>query len=294
MGRARASRATRPGATARWAQPSPASRIPVADRATPDPAVGSPGDRPGPGSDARSTARSPAVATSASPTWSSFRRGLPSERPVAGLGTRRAGRAVAASSASRRSWTHQRTAAEHAHAGRSVVLATGTGSGKSLAFQLPALTAVLAGRAAVDGRGATVLYLAPTKALAADQARALRELDVPGVRVGAYDGDTPMEERDWVRRFAAYVLTNPDMLHAGILPGHARWAPFLQVAAVRRDRRGTRLPRGVRCARRPGDPSAPPDLRLVRERPGLRARLGDDRRTRRRPPSAWSASPSSR
>jgi DEAD/DEAH box helicase domain-containing protein len=125
-------------------------------------------------------------------------------------------------------WTHQRVAADHAHAGRNVVVATGTGSGKSLAYQLPALTAVLAGRAALDGRGATVLYLAPTKALAADQARALRELDAPGVRVGSYDGDTPMEERDWVRRFGAYVLTNPDMLHAGILPGHARWSSFLK------------------------------------------------------------------
>ena len=125
-------------------------------------------------------------------------------------------------------WTHQRAAAEHAHEGRCVVVATGTGSGKSLAYQLPALTAVLAGRTAADGRGASVLYLAPTKALAADQARALRVLDPPGVRIGSYDGDTPMEERDWVRRFAGYVLTNPDMLHAGILPGHARWANFLR------------------------------------------------------------------
>ena len=125
-------------------------------------------------------------------------------------------------------WTHQHTAAQHAHEGRCVVLATGTGSGKSIAYLLPALTAVLAGRSAADGRGATVLYLAPTKALAADQARALRELDVPGVRVGSYDGDTAMDDRDWVRRFAAYVLTNPDMLHAGILPGHARWARFFK------------------------------------------------------------------
>ena len=125
-------------------------------------------------------------------------------------------------------WAHQRAAAEIAHAGRSVVIATGTASGKSLAFQLPALSAAVAGTAAPDGRGATVLYLSPTKALAGDQARALGELDPPGVRIAAYDGDTSREERDWARRHAAYVLTNPDMLHHGILPGHARWAGFLR------------------------------------------------------------------
>ena len=119
-------------------------------------------------------------------------------------------------------WTHQVSAATHAHEGRSVVLATGTASGKSLAYQLPALT-----RLALDDR-ARVLYLSPTKALAGDQLRALLELDVPGLRAATYDGDTPRDERDWVRAHANWVLTNPDMLHRGILPAHARWASFLR------------------------------------------------------------------
>ncbi|MDI5962952.1 DEAD/DEAH box helicase [Streptantibioticus silvisoli] len=86
-------------------------------------------------------------------------------------------------------------------------------------------------RARVTGRGATALYLAPTKALAADQRRAVAELAAPlgtAVRAAVYDGDTPFEEREWVRQYGTYVLTNPDMLHRGILPGHARWASFLR------------------------------------------------------------------
>ncbi|WP_434581808.1 DEAD/DEAH box helicase [Carbonactinospora thermoautotrophica] len=127
-----------------------------------------------------------------------------------------------------RPWAHQVAAAEHARAGRSVVISTGTASGKSLAYLLPCLTAVLEGAAAAQGRGATVLYLAPTKALAADQLRAIRSLELPGVRAATFDGDTPTEERDWIRAHAQYVLTNPDMLHRTLLPGHGRWAPFLR------------------------------------------------------------------
>ncbi len=127
-----------------------------------------------------------------------------------------------------RPWAHQVAAAEHARAGRSVVVSTGTASGKSLAYLLPCLTAVLEGTTAAHGRGATVLYLAPTKALAADQLRAIRALDLPGVRAATFDGDTPTGERDWIRAHAQYVLTNPDMLHRTLLPGHGRWAPFLR------------------------------------------------------------------
>ena len=87
------------------------------------------------------------------------------------------------------------------------MLATGTASGKSLAYQLPALTALLA-----DPR-ATVLYLSPTKALAADQLRAVARLGLDGVRPATYDGDTPREEREWIRQHSRFVLTNPDMLH---------------------------------------------------------------------------------
>ncbi|WFE59191.1 DEAD/DEAH box helicase [Micromonospora sp. WMMD712] len=119
-------------------------------------------------------------------------------------------------------WRHQAEAADLAYAGTHVVVATGTASGKSLAYQLPALATLLA-----DPR-ATVLYLAPTKALAADQLRAVAGLDLDGVRPATYDGDTPRAEREWIRRHSRFVLTNPDMLHHGILPGHAHWSGFLR------------------------------------------------------------------
>ncbi|MCB5181058.1 DEAD/DEAH box helicase [Streptomyces antimicrobicus] len=128
-------------------------------------------------------------------------------------------------------WQHQARAAEHALDGESVVVATGTASGKSLAYLAPVLTALADGAEAPNGRGATALYLAPTKALAADQRRAVRGLAAPlgnAVRPAVYDGDTPVEEREWVRQYANYVLTNPDMLHRGILPAHPRWSSFLR------------------------------------------------------------------
>ncbi len=121
-----------------------------------------------------------------------------------------------------RPWEHQVQAAELAHGGSSVVVATGTASGKSLAYLLPVLTDLLG-----DDRAAA-LYLAPTKALATDQLRAVRALNLMAVRAATYDGDTPREERDWVRRHGRLVLTNPDMLHRGILPRHADWASFLR------------------------------------------------------------------
>ncbi|MGZ4486086.1 MAG: DEAD/DEAH box helicase, partial [Nocardioidaceae bacterium] len=127
-----------------------------------------------------------------------------------------------------RPWRHQVEAAELARSGRSVVLATGTASGKSLAYLLPALSDVLDARDSSQPRPPTTLYVSPTKALAADQLRALSALDLPGVRAATYDGDTPSEERDWIRRHASYVLTNPDMLHRSVLPGHPRWAGFLR------------------------------------------------------------------
>ncbi|MFG3347439.1 DEAD/DEAH box helicase [Streptomyces sp. NPDC048018] len=128
-------------------------------------------------------------------------------------------------------WAHQAEAAEHALDGTSVVISTGTASGKSLAYLTPVLSTLLDGAEAANGRGATALYLAPTKALAADQRRAVRELSAPlgnRIRPAVYDGDTPVEEREWVRQYANYVLTNPDMLHRGILPSHPRWSSFLR------------------------------------------------------------------
>ncbi|GIH64001.1 DEAD/DEAH box helicase [Microbispora siamensis] len=99
-----------------------------------------------------------------------------------------------------------------------MIIATGTASGKSLAYLVPAVTEIFS--------GGTVLYLTPTKALAADQLRALRKLRLTQVRAATYDGDTPPEERRWVRQNANYVLTNPDMLHRSILPRHSSWSSF--------------------------------------------------------------------
>jgi DEAD/DEAH box helicase domain-containing protein len=121
-----------------------------------------------------------------------------------------------------RPWEHQVQAAELARGGQSVVVATGTASGKSLAYLLPVLSALLE-----DDR-AGALYLSPTKALATDQLRAVRSLSLAAVRAATYDGDTPREERDWVRRHGRLVLTNPDMLHVGVLPRHGDWASFLR------------------------------------------------------------------
>ncbi|MGY2127139.1 DEAD/DEAH box helicase [Blastococcus sp. SYSU DS0617] len=122
-------------------------------------------------------------------------------------------------------YAHQVEAAQLAHDGRHVVVATGTASGKSLAYQLPALS-----RLAEDPR-ACVLYLAPTKALARDQLAAVAALADPSVRPAAYDGDTPGEERDWVRRHSRWIVTNPDMLHRGILPAHQKWSSTLRRVA---------------------------------------------------------------
>ena len=110
--------------------------------------------------------------------------------------------------------------ASHARDGRHVIIATPAASGKSLGYLLPALTAVL--------EGGTALYLAPTRALAADQLRVVSELAIPGVRPAVVDGDTPMAARDWARSHANYLLTTPDMLHQTLLPRHARWNGFFR------------------------------------------------------------------
>ncbi len=126
-------------------------------------------------------------------------------------------------------WAHQREALDHVEAGRNVVVTTGTASGKSLTFQVPALTALDAGRGGAALRGnrmPSVLYLAPTKALAADQLRRVRELD-PSVRAATVDGDNSREERQWARDHARWVLTNPDTLHHVVLPDHQRWTRLL-------------------------------------------------------------------
>ena len=117
-------------------------------------------------------------------------------------------------------YTHQLTALEAA-AHSNLVITSGTASGKSLAFNLP----VLDGIARDPKRRA--LYLYPTKALAQDQARKLAQLRPPKLREAIYDGDTPREERPAIRRANNLVLTNPDMLHVGVLPNHKSWGDFL-------------------------------------------------------------------
>ncbi len=141
-------------------------------------------------------------------------------------------------------WQHQVEAAELAHAGRHVVMATPTASGKSVGYLMPILAATWGGdpvspprrvgparvRQAVvrPGRPHTALYLAPTKALARDQLRAVRALAPAGWRAGALDGDSTPAERDWARDHATFLVSNPDMLHRSVLPHHARWVGLLQ------------------------------------------------------------------
>jgi DEAD/DEAH box helicase domain-containing protein len=119
-------------------------------------------------------------------------------------------------------------AIEALRAGRDTVVVTGTASGKSLCFHLPALERLL------DEPGATALYLFPTKALAQDQLKSLTRLADGDLalssmlRAGVYDGDTAATTRRKLREEANVILSNPDMLHAGILPQHAKWARFLR------------------------------------------------------------------
>jgi DEAD/DEAH box helicase domain-containing protein len=120
-----------------------------------------------------------------------------------------------------RLWTHQAEALDLVRQGQSVVTATGTASGKSLVYQAAIAESV------VSGDGATALLLFPTKALAQDQLRALTDLELPGLLASTYDGDTSSQARAFVRRSANVLLTNPEMLHTGILPYHGRWASFL-------------------------------------------------------------------
>ena len=117
-------------------------------------------------------------------------------------------------------WTHQARAAALALAGQNVIIATRAASGKSAGYLAAALSAIM--------DGGTALYIAPTKALAADQLQSLRQLEVPGVRPAAYDGDSTATERAWAQSHANYLLTNPDMLSGGMLPNHTRWRGFFK------------------------------------------------------------------
>ncbi|MDD2921755.1 MAG: DEAD/DEAH box helicase [Anaerolineales bacterium] len=126
-------------------------------------------------------------------------------------------------------YAHQHAAWIHSRAGKNIILSTGTASGKTLAYNLPVLSAL------VEDNDSRALYLFPTKALAQDQLSVigkqlsvLRPLitDDLSLITGIYDGDTPQSARPSIRKNARIVLSNPDMLHTGILPHHANWSDF--------------------------------------------------------------------
>jgi len=128
---------------------------------------------------------------------------------------------LAAAAGVDRLYTHQRAVWDAAGRGEHVLVSTGTASGKTLAFNLPVLDAI-----ARDPK-VRALYLYPTKALAQDQFRTLSGSAVPRLRPAIYDGDTPTEQRRQIRTWANVILTNPDMVHVGLLPNHDRWGDVL-------------------------------------------------------------------
>ena len=122
-------------------------------------------------------------------------------------------------------YVHQAKAIDAARSGEHVVVSTSTASGKTLVYNVPVVE-----RCMLNWRS-RALYLFPTKALAQDQLRSLGQLlggDLSRIRVGVYDGDTPREARGEIRRRASILLTNPDMLHLGILPNHHLWSGFFK------------------------------------------------------------------
>ena len=168
-------------------------------------------------------------------------------------------------------YRHQAETWEAARRGENVVVTTGTASGKSLAFNLPVLDAI------AREPKTRALYLYPTKALSQDQARSLAELRLKGLRPAIYDGDTPSERRWQIRKWSNVVLTNPDMLHVGVLPHHDRWGDVLanlryvvvDEAHVYRGVFGSHVANVLRRLRRLA--------RDLRRRAAVPARVGDDR-----------------
>jgi len=122
-------------------------------------------------------------------------------------------------------YTHQAAAINLASLGKNVMVVTPAASGKTLCYNLPVLQTIL------TEKGNRALYLFPTKALAQDQLRGLGELvaQLPvQIRCSTFDGDTPVDERSQIKRSAEIILTNPDMLHLGILPNHQSWSTFFR------------------------------------------------------------------
>ncbi|MCJ7605506.1 MAG: DEAD/DEAH box helicase, partial [Dehalococcoidales bacterium] len=123
-------------------------------------------------------------------------------------------------------YSHQTEAVNHARQGKNVIVATSSASGKTLCYNISVMQSIL------NDPGTRAIYLFPTKALAQDQLRKLNELFCPGLlppeTMATFDGDTPRAERGDVRKFGRIILTNPDMLHVGILPNHQSWAGLLR------------------------------------------------------------------
>ncbi|OFW59421.1 MAG: hypothetical protein A2W01_08995 [Candidatus Solincola sediminis] len=117
-------------------------------------------------------------------------------------------------------YPHQAQALDLVSKGANVMISTGTASGKSLCYHLPVYKELL------ENPSSRAIYIFPTKALAQDQLRSLNVLQAGRVKSATYDGDTPADLRSWIRREAQIVLTNPDMLHYGILPNHRLWGKF--------------------------------------------------------------------
>jgi DEAD/DEAH box helicase domain-containing protein len=115
-------------------------------------------------------------------------------------------------------YSHQHSAWTQSRAGKNIILSTGTASGKTLSYNLPVLATLL------NNKEARALYLFPTKALTQDQLSSLSNFNISSA---IYDGDTPQSQRSTIRKNANIVLSNPDMLHTGILPHHANWNEFL-------------------------------------------------------------------
>ena len=163
-------------------------------------------------------------------------------------------------------YAHQAEAVAAGLRGEHVAVVTPAASGKTLCYNLPVLNRLLADPTA------RALYLYPTKALAQDQLAELRALvgllpPDPNLPVATYDGDTPAAQRTKIRdERARIVLSNPDMLHAGILPQHPRWAAFFAESASGGRRRDARLSRRLRVARRERPAPPAPRLPLLRER----------------------------
>src|ERR1700682_5191211 len=134
-------------------------------------------------------------------------------------------RAAYAGKGIRQLYSHQAAAAEAVHAGKNIVVVTPTASGKTLCYNLPILNAIL------ESSDTRALYLFPTKALAQDQLAELHDLNERlenRFGVFTYDGDTPADARKAIREKSHIVLTNPDMLHTGILPHHTRWTRLFE------------------------------------------------------------------